>query len=166
MEPTIKKQDSSGMAIALVLGFVFVAMIMGSTLIFVSRARIADSQRIYGRLQHFHVAHSGISAMLSRVKTKTFQEVKEEYGRKFDFQLPRTSFGNAEAWCEVSIEQAGDNTFKVVSRGFWDEPEIGVRMHGLTFDIEYDEQIVPFGRNRRQIRGEWKIIRFSRLSGN
>jgi type II secretory pathway component PulK len=149
-----------GMAIPLVLGFLFVAMILGATLIFTTRARTADTQKALIRLQHRHLTQSGLNLALSQIKPRRINELIENNGRSWKIITPREKFGKAEAWCEVRLKIRGENEILVRSDGYWHERGQKPKLQNFSCTATYREYTNRHLSGRTRIHGEWKIRNF------
>lgn len=149
-----------GMAIALVLGFLLVAGILGTTLLFVSRSKAADTQRTIARLQRSHIAQSGLIMALAEIKPRSFEEVVASKGRNWTIKPPAAKFGKATGKCVVNVKVQGEDTLVINSTSFWSEGESKEQTLEISCIAIYSEsqETLQFGRTR--ITGEWKVRRF------
>ena len=156
----------AGLAIPVVLGFIMVAFLMGSTLVFMSRASVADSQRLLARLQHLHCAEMGINEALNRIKPKTLAELRQAHGPVWRFSLPERNFGKAVGWCDVAVHMRDGEGIRIVSVGKWRDQKLGTeKLRGFSCLARYREDRRLDENNRLIIIGEWKVDRFREDSG-
>lgn len=151
---------NTGMAIPVVLGFIFVAMIFGSTMIFVSRARVADTKRNFNRLQHMHCTRMGINEALAVIKPMTLSEIITTRGENWSLIVPEQKFGKAISWCEVRIERKGKDELAISSTGFWKEGKAGPIKRICMCILRYMEERHPDKYGKDRIHGEWKALKF------
>ncbi|KAF1080323.1 MAG: hypothetical protein GQF41_3491 [Candidatus Rifleibacterium amylolyticum] len=161
----MKRNNSkrAGMAIPLVLGFIFVATILGTTLLFLSKTRGADTIRTVGRFQHQHLTQAGISEALGIIKPLRITEVIAKRGPRWDFNTPQQEFGNATGWCEVEVETRGENELHITSTGCWQERGAPLRRRSFSCAARYNETRSSESSRYNtmvKIEGEWKIGRF------
>ncbi|PKL48604.1 MAG: hypothetical protein CVV42_09025 [Candidatus Riflebacteria bacterium HGW-Riflebacteria-2] len=153
----------AGMAIPLVLGFIFVATILGSTLLFLSKSRGADTVRTIGRFQHQHLTQMGVSEALAIIKPMRISEVIAKRGPNWSFNTAQQEFGNATGWCEVKVETRGDSELEISSVGCWQERGAPPRRRGFSCVARYSETRDSDSNRYRtvvKIEGEWKVGRF------
>lgn len=158
MKATLR--TNRGMAIALVLGFLLVAGVLGTTLLFVSRTKAADTQRTIARLQRSHIAQSGLIMALAEIKPKSLQEIISSKGKNWTLKTAATKFGKASGRCVVDVKTQGKDTLVISSTSYWSEGESGEKTLDISCIAIYSEsqEMLQFGRTR--ITGEWKIRRF------
>lgn len=153
-----------GMAIPLVLGFVLVSTLLGTTLLFLSKNRGADAVRTVGRFQHWHMTQMGLSQALATIKTMRFSEIIAKKGLEWSFNTGHEKFGKADGWCEVKVKTRGDSEVEITSTGCWQDHNSPLRRRSFSCTARYHET-----RNTEssrystmvKIEGEWKISRFS-----
>lgn len=158
------QKASSGMAIPLVLGFIFVATLLGTTLLFLSKTRGADTIRTVGRFQHQHLTQMGVSEALAIIKPLRMTEVIAKRGPRWRFNTSQQEFGNATAWCEVKVETRGESELEITSTGFWQERDAPPRRRSFSCVARYNETRGSDSNGYRtlvKIEGEWKVGRFS-----
>lgn len=151
----------SGLAIPIVLAFIFVATILGSTLIFFSRTRGYDSSRSIQRLQLIHLAQVGLNEALSQIKPLRMQEIIDKKGREWRFKVPVQKFGRSEGLCEVQVKVQGTADLEIVSTGIWKEK--GGNEQKLIMGARlgyYENSYYESGyESRLKIESEWKFKR-------
>jgi len=160
----IKHDNRAGMAIPLVLGFIFVATILGTTLLFLSKTRGADTVRTVGRFQHLHLTQMGISEALGIIKPLRITEVIAKRGPRWSFNTPQQEFGNATGWCEVKVETRGESELEITSTGCWQERGAPLRRRSFSCVAHYRENRDSDSNRYRtivKIEGEWKVGKFS-----
>lgn len=153
-----------GMAIPMVLGFIFVATILGTTLLFLSKTRGADTVRTIGRFQHQHLTQSGLSEALAKIKPLRISEVIAKHGVQWNFSTPQQTFGNAVGWCEVAVKTVGDSEFEIISTGCWQDRDSPPQRRSFSCVARYRETRNTESniyRTMVKIHGEWKVGKFS-----
>ncbi len=160
----------SGMAIPMVLGFVFVATIMGSTLIFLSRVSGSNTKKSTARLQHIHFAQMGITSALAAIKPMKISEIEKKHGRAWKIKMPQQKIGKDIGWYEVKIIPRGDKELQITSAGFWLEPgsqpmKRQFSCTGIYKETRTTEYASRFGTKVR-VEGEWKFERFKESMAN
>ncbi|OGK10277.1 MAG: hypothetical protein A2W80_08330 [Candidatus Riflebacteria bacterium GWC2_50_8] len=153
-----------GMAIPMVLGFIFVATILGTTLLFLSKTRVADTVRTVGRFQHQHLTQSGLSEALAIIKPLRISEVIAKRGPQWTINTPQQNFGNALGWCEVTVKTIGDSELKIISTGCWQERDSLPVRRSFSCSARYTEARSTESSIYRtivKINGEWKVGDFS-----
>lgn len=151
------------MAIPLVLGFILVATLLGTTLLFLSKTRGADMIRIVGRFQHQHLTQMGISEALAIIKPLRITEVIAKRGPSWGFNTSHNQYGKATGWCEVKIETRGESELVITSTGIWQEPSAPPRRRKFSCVARYNETRSSDSNGYHtqvRIEGEWKIALF------
>ncbi|MBU1107329.1 MAG: hypothetical protein KKB51_11720 [Candidatus Riflebacteria bacterium] len=152
-----------GLAIPLVLGFIFVAMIMGTTLLFLSRSRGADTVRTVGRFQHQHLTQMGINEALAIIKPLRISEIIAKRGVEWNFRTAERTFGNAVGWCEVQVKTRGKSELDITSVGCWQDRDSPPRRRGFSCLARYRENRTSESSRYSttvKIEGEWTVENF------
>ncbi len=157
----MKKQ---GMAIPLVLGFIVVSALLGSSLLFLSRTRNTNTHKNIGRLQLIHVAQMGLHEALVFIKPLRFSEFKTQKGDEWKFKTQIKNFGRASSWCEVCVKIGGYNRLEIESIGHWKEKNSSEQKKSFSCDARYSEKVTTGASSRfssnTKIEGEWKLENF------
>ncbi|PKL43448.1 MAG: hypothetical protein CVV41_10340 [Candidatus Riflebacteria bacterium HGW-Riflebacteria-1] len=154
----------AGMAIPMVLGFIFVATILGTTLLFLSKTRGADTVRTIGRFQHQHLTQSGLSEALAIIKPMRISELIANRGVQWNFNTVQQNFGNAVGWCEVTVKTRGSSELEIVSTGCWQDRDSPLLRRSFSCVARYSETRSTESNlylTMVKINGEWKVGNFS-----
>ncbi len=156
--------STRGMAIPMVLGFILVATILGSSLIFMSRNTGNDSHRNVGRLQLINITQQGLHEALVIIKPMRITEIIAKKGPSWEFKTSKIQYGRAVAWCEVKVKTLGSSELEIESIGHWQEKSGGIQKKKVSCRARYKETIrESSGRHfstNVEIEGEWKIEGF------
>lgn len=155
---------NKGMAIPLVLGFILVTTILGTSLLFLSRTRGSESHKNIGRLQIIHVSQMGLQKALAAIKPLRMTEYMSQRGQEWKFKTSQMQYGRAVSWCEVTVKTRGINELEIESIGHWLEKGAPARKSAIACRARYKEIISKESAGRfstiTKIEGEWKIENF------
>ena len=151
-----------GMAIAVVLGFIFTALILGATLLFVSRAGVHEADTLQQRMQHFALAEAGLAEALAKIKIRPLRALIDEHGPRWTFSTAEQSFGKAKGQCRVSCRQKSDRELIITVDAEMATAKGPPRVLVWQCRARYREYQERTGRNRILTRGRWTIEGFQR----
>lgn len=157
----MKKQ---GMAIPMVLGFILIATILGTSLLFMSRTRGSESHRNVGRLQLIHITQLGLHEALVLIKPFRITEIIKKRGPEWQLKTVKLQYGRATAWCEVQVKTRGSSELEIESVGHWLEKGAPEQKRSISCRARYAEKISEDAGRRFstnvKIEGEWKLESF------
>jgi hypothetical protein len=155
--------NADGMAIPMVLGFILVATILGSTLIFMTRTKGADVHRTVSRFQHIHVTQIGLIEALAIIKPMRMNELISKRGTEWELKVAPQAYGTASGWSVVKVKTRGSGKLEISSTGYWQDKNSEPVLRNLSCLATYEESLVTtegrYGTNVN-IQGSWKVDRF------
>lgn len=148
----------------MVMGFILVATILGSSLIFMSRNTGNDSHRNVGRLQLINITQLGLHEALVIIKPMRITEIIAKKGPAWEFKTSKHYFAKAVAWSEVKVKTLGTSELEIESTGHWQEKSGAIQKKTVVCRARYKETIREIQGSRFstivEIEGEWKLEGF------